>query len=232
MKVFVYLELQRHLSRNRMLPDQQHDFVFKFIGLVGFADPVRPNIAEAVKECYNAGIRVVMITGDYPLTAQNIGRQIGLRSPENCITGPELDKMSDEELKERIKNVNIFARVVPEQKFRIVNAFKANGDIVAMTGDGVNDAPALKSANIGIAMGGKGTDVARESSSMVLVDDNFTSIVSGVKMGRRIYDNLKKAIAYIFSVHIPIAGMSVIPVLLGLALNSISSAHSFLRVNY
>jgi P-type Ca2+ transporter type 2C len=197
------------------LPAEQHDFDFKFIGLIGFADPVRENIAEAVKECYTAGIRVVMITGDYPLTAQNIGRQIGLRSPENCITGPELDKMPDEELKERIKNVNIFARVVPEQKFRIVNAFKSNGDIVAMTGDGVNDAPALKSANIGIAMGGKGTDVARESSSMVLIDDNFTSIVSGVKMGRRIYDNLKKAIAYIFAVHIPIAGMSVIPVLFG-----------------
>jgi len=197
------------------LPDKQHDFVFNFIGLVGFADPVRPNIADAVKECYTAGIRVIMITGDYPLTAQNIGRQIGLRAPENYITGPDLDKMSDAELQERIKNVNIFARVVPEQKYRIVNAFKANGDVVAMTGDGVNDAPALKSADIGIAMGGKGTDVARESSSIVLIDDNFTSIVSGVRMGRRIYDNLKKAIAYIFSVHIPIAGISVIPVLLG-----------------
>jgi P-type Ca2+ transporter type 2C len=197
------------------LPAQQHDFDFKFVGLVGFADPVRDNIAEAIKEAYTAGIRVVMITGDFPSTAQNIGKQIGLKSPENCITGPELDKMSDKELQERIKTVNIFARVVPEQKFRIVNAFKANNDVVAMTGDGVNDAPALKSANIGIAMGGKGTDVARESSSMVLVDDNFTSIVSGVKMGRRIYDNLKKAIAYIFAVHIPIAGMSVIPVLLG-----------------
>jgi Ca2+-transporting ATPase len=156
-----------------------------------------------------------MITGDYPLTAQNIGRQIGLKSPENCITGPELDQMTDEELKLHIKNVNIFARVVPEQKLRIVNAFKANGEIVAMTGDGVNDAPALKSANIGIAMGGRGTDVARESASIVLLDDDFTSIVSGVRMGRRIYDNLKKAIAYIFSIHIPIAGMSVLPVLLG-----------------
>ena len=197
------------------LPNAQHDFVFTFLGLVGFADPVRPNVAGAVKECYNAGIRVVMITGDYPLTAQNIGRQIGLSSPENFITGSELDAMSDEELKVRIKNVNIFARVVPEQKLRIVNAFKANGEVVAMTGDGVNDAPALKSANIGIAMGGRGTDVARESASIVLIDDDFSSIVSGVRMGRRIYDNLKKAIAYIFSVHIPIAGMSVLPVLLG-----------------
>lgn len=197
------------------LPNAQHDFVFNFLGLVGFADPVRPNVADAVKECYTAGIRVVMITGDYPVTAQNIGRQIGLNSPDNYITGSELDAMSDEELKSRIKNVNIFARVVPEQKLRIVDAFKANGEVVAMTGDGVNDAPALKSANIGIAMGGRGTDVARESASIVLIDDEFRSIVSGVRMGRRIYDNLKKAIAYIFSVHIPIAGMSVLPVLLG-----------------
>ena len=197
------------------LPHEQHDFVFSFLGLIGFADPVRPNVKGAVMECYSAGIRVVMITGDYPLTAQNIGRQIGLRSPENCITGLELDQMSDEALRQRIGNVNIFARVVPEQKLRIVNAFKTNGEVVAMTGDGVNDAPALKSANIGIAMGGRGTDVARESASMVLLDDDFTSIVSGVRMGRRIYDNLKKAIAYIFSIHIPIAGMSVIPVLFG-----------------
>ncbi len=197
------------------LPEEQHDFVFSFLGLIGFADPVRPNVLGAVKECYNAGIRVVMITGDYPLTAQNIGRQIGLRNPENCITGIELDQMSDEALSGRIRDVNIFARVVPEQKLRIVNAFKSVGEVVAMTGDGVNDAPALKSANIGIAMGGRGTDVARESASMVLLDDDFTSIVSGVRMGRRIYDNLKKAIAYIFSIHIPIAGMSVIPVLFG-----------------
>jgi Ca2+-transporting ATPase len=197
------------------LPIEQHDFEFSFLGLIGFADPVRPNVDNAVKECYSAGIRVVMITGDYPLTAQNIGRQIGLRSPENYITGPQLELMSDEELKSKCKTVNIFARVVPEQKLRIVNAFKASGEVVAMTGDGVNDAPALKSANIGIAMGGRGTDVARESASIVLLDDNFNSIVSGVRMGRRIYDNLKKAIAYIFAVHIPIAGMSIIPVLFG-----------------
>ena len=197
------------------LPKEQHDFTFKFLGLIGFADPVRPSVFDAVNECYDAGIRVVMITGDYPLTAQKIGRQIGLRDPENIITGPELDRMSVEEFKERVKNVNVFARVVPEQKLRIVDAFKANGEIVAMTGDGVNDAPALKSANIGIAMGGRGTDVAREASTLVLLDDDFTSIVGGVKMGRRIFDNLKKAIAYIFSVHIPIAGLSALPVLFG-----------------
>jgi Ca2+-transporting ATPase len=202
--------------RKASLPKEQHDFVFTFLGFVGFADPVRLNVAEAVQECYNAGVRVVMITGDYPVTAQNIGRQIGLKSVEKYITGSELEGMNDEELRERIKGgVNIFARVVPEQKLRIVNALKTLGEVVAMTGDGVNDAPALKSADIGVAMGERGTDVARESASLVLLDDNFTSIVGGVRMGRRIFDNLKKAIAYIFAIHIPIAGMSVIPILLG-----------------
>jgi Ca2+-transporting ATPase len=196
------------------LPNNQHDFPFAFLGLVAFADPIRPHVADAVQECYDAGVKVVMITGDYAVTAQKIGELIGLKS-DNYITGPQLDKMSDEELRKRIKNVSIFARVVPEQKLRIVNMLKANGDVVAMTGDGVNDAPALKSANIGIAMGERGTDVARESASLVLLDDNFTSIVGGVRMGRRIFDNMKKAIAYIFAVHIPIAGLSVIPILLG-----------------
>lgn len=200
------------------LPGVQHDFTFTFLGLVGFADPVRPQVAEAVRECDSAGIRVIMITGDYPLTAQNIGRQVGLAHPERCITGAELDLMSDEELRQRIGSVTIFARAVPEQKLRIVDALKAGGEVVAMTGDGVNDAPALKSADIGIAMGGRGTDVARESSSLVLLDDNFTSIVSAVRLGRRIFDNLKKAMAYIFSVHVPIAGMSLIPVLFSMPL--------------
>jgi Ca2+-transporting ATPase len=200
------------------LPPEQHDFSFEFLGLVGFADPVRPMVAEAVGECYSAGMRVIMITGDYPLTAQNIARQIGLANTDQCITGAELEAMSAEELSHSIRSVTIFARVVPEQKLRIVNALKANGEVVAMTGDGVNDAPALKSADIGIAMGERGTDVARESSSLVLLDDNFTSIVSAVRLGRRIFDNLKKAMAYIFSIHVPIAGMSLIPVLFNLPL--------------
>jgi Ca2+-transporting ATPase len=200
------------------LPDGQHDFTFTFLGLVGFADPVRPQVADAVRECYTAGIRVIMITGDYPLTAQNIGRQIGLAHTDQCITGAELEQMSEEELRKRISTATLFARAVPEQKLRIVNALKANGEVVAMTGDGVNDAPALKSADIGIAMGGRGTDVARESSSLVLLDDNFTSIVSAVRLGRRIFDNLKKAMAYIFSIHVPIAGMSLIPVLFNMPL--------------
>jgi len=200
------------------LPGIQHDFAFSFLGLVGFADPVRPQVAEAVRECYAAGIRVIMITGDYPLTAQNIAGQIGLAHADHYITGTELEAMSEEDLGRRIGDITIFARVVPEQKLRIVNSLKANGEVVAMTGDGVNDAPALKSADIGIAMGGRGTDVARESASLVLLDDNFISIVSAVRLGRRIFDNLKKAMAYIFSVHVPIAGMSLIPVLFSMPL--------------
>ena len=195
------------------LPGEQHDFNFQFLGLVGFIDPVREEVPKAVEECYQAGIRVVMITGDYPGTAMNIAQKIGLEKPKKVITGPELAEMDDLTLKDRVKDVNIFARMVPEMKLRLVEALKSNGEIVSMTGDGVNDAPALKSAHIGISMGGRGTDVARESSSMVLLEDDFSSIVSAVKMGRRIYDNLKKASAYIFAVHVPIIGMSFFPVL-------------------
>ncbi len=197
----------------RALPAGQHDFDFEFLGLIGLADPVRPSVPAALKECYDAGIRVVMITGDYPGTALSIARQIGLTPLDNVITGPELDRMDDTELQRRVTGVNIFARVVPEQKLRLVDAFKTNGEIVAMTGDGVNDAPALKSAHIGIAMGGRGTDVAREAADLVLLDDDFSSIVQTVKLGRRIFDNIKKAMAYTIAVHVPIAGMSLLPVL-------------------
>jgi len=197
------------------LPGEQHDFRFEFLGLIGLADPVRPEVAEAVKHCYAAGVKVVMITGDYPATARNIADQIGLKQTNGLITGAELDNMSDAELQQRISTVCIFARVVPEQKLRIVDAFKARGEIVAMTGDGVNDAAALKAAHIGIAMGGRGSDVARESAALVLLDDDFSSIVRAVRMGRRIFDNLKKAMAYIFAIHVPIAGMSLLPVFFG-----------------
>jgi Ca2+-transporting ATPase len=200
--------------KKKELPGIQHDFDFEFAGLLGFTDPVRPGVDEAVMECHKAGIRVVMITGDYPGTARSIARQIRLNNTEDIITGPELDIMADKELQDRIRKTDIFARIVPEQKYKLVNALKANGEIVAMTGDGVNDAPALKSAHIGIAMGGRGTDVARESADLVLLDDNFSSIVEAVKLGRRIYDNLKKAVAYIFAVHIPIAGLTLLPVIL------------------
>ena len=194
-------------------PGEQHDLKFEFLGLVGLADPVRPMVSSAIRECYAAGVRVVMITGDYPGTAQNIARQIGLTPMDEVITGPELDQMDDTLLQQRIRTVNIFARVLPEQKLHLVNALKANGEVVAMTGDGVNDAPALKSAHIGIAMGGRGTDVAREASALVLLDDDFSSIVLAVKLGRRIFDNLKKAMAYILAIHVPIAGMTLLPVL-------------------
>ncbi len=195
------------------LPSIQHDFDLEFVGLIGLSDPIRKNVPDAVKECYNAGIRVIMITGDYPVTATNIGKEIGIKSPELFITGSELNKMTEDDLCERIKVVNVFARVIPEQKLKIVNALKKNNEIVAMTGDGINDAPALKASNIGIAMGEKGTDVAREASSLVLMDDNFGSIVGAVKMGRKIFDNLQKALGYIFAIHVPIAGLSLIPVL-------------------
>ncbi len=209
------LGVARAISKSDKLPENQHDFEFEFIGLVGLDDPVRPEVAGAVQECYNAGIRVIMITGDYPGTAKMIAKNAGFSSPDNVITGAELDAMDANQLSAKIKTASIFARVVPEQKLRIVEAFKANGEIVIMTGDGVNDAPALKAAAVGIAMGARGTDVARESAALVLTDDNFTSIVLAVRMGRRIYDNIKKAMGYIISVHVPIAGLSLLPVIFG-----------------
>jgi Ca2+-transporting ATPase len=206
------LGVARGKARLGNLPEAQRDLPLSLVGLIGFEDPLRPSVPAAVAECRTAGVRVVMITGDYPATAQSIARQAGLENCEALISGPELDRMSDADLACRIKTVRIFARVVPEQKLRIVDALKASGEIVAMTGDGVNDAPALKSAHIGIAMGGRGTDVARESAALVLIDDDFSSIVAAIRLGRRIFDNIKKAIAFILAVHVPIAGLSMLPV--------------------
>jgi len=199
----------------KSLPDQHHDLSLELVGLLAFQDPLRPTVPAAVAECQTAGVRVVMITGDYPATAQSIARQAGLTNCEKVITGVELDRMSDADLDLNIRDVQVFARVVPEQKLRIVNALKANKEVVAMTGDGVNDAPALKAAHIGIAMGGRGTDVARESASLVLLDDDFSSIVAAIRLGRRIFDNIKKAVAFILAVHVPIAGLSMLPVFFG-----------------
>jgi len=212
------------------LPDQQHDFAFEFLGLLGFVDPIRLTVPNAIKECYTAGIRVIMITGDYPGTAQHIARQIGLKNPEIFLTGAQITTMKKEELQEKLKTVNICARVVPEQKLAIVEALKADGEVVAMTGDGVNDAPALKAANIGIAMGERGTDVARESSSLVLLTDDFSTIVHAVRMGRRIFDNLKKSISYILAIHVPIAGIALLPVLMGLPLVLFPAHIAFLEL--
>ncbi len=194
------------------LPAQQHDFDFEFLGLVGLHDPVRPGVADAVAECRRAAIRTIMITGDYPGTALAIAREIGLDHAAGCITGPQLQAMPEDELAERVRSVSVFARMVPEQKLQLVRALRANGEVVGMTGDGVNDAPALRAADIGIAMGAHGTDVARESAALVITDDDFTSIVSGVRQGRGIFDNLRKAMSYVIAVHLPIIGMSLIPV--------------------
>jgi Ca2+-transporting ATPase len=195
-------------------PESPAAFDFEWLGLIGLADPVRPTVEGAVRECHGAGIRVVMITGDYPVTARAIGRQVGLAN-DVTITGPELQAMPEEELRERIRTASIFARVIPEQKLRLIQAFKANGEIVAMTGDGVNDAPALKAADIGVAMGGRGTDVAREASALVLLNDDFDSIVQAVRLGRRIYRNIANAMSYIIAVHIPTAGMAFVPLIFG-----------------
>jgi P-type Ca2+ transporter type 2C len=209
------LGIAKACFKKTVLPEQQHDFSFQFLGLIGLSDPIRPQVAESIQDCYTAGIRVIMMTGDYPETAKNIAQQIGLHLTDGIITGHELHQMSDEELQARIQQVNIFARIVPEQKLRLVKALQALGEVVAMTGDGVNDAPALKAAEIGIAMGSRGTDVARESSSLVLLEDDFFSIIQAIQLGRRIFDNIKKSIAYIVAIHVSIAGLSLLPVLFG-----------------
>ncbi len=209
------LGVARAIFTGRKWPTSQRDFNFKFAGLVGLADPIRPSVPAAVRECQTAGIRVVMITGDYPATAKAIAQQAGL-DPEDVITGDHLRAMNDAELGQRVRSATVFARIMPEQKLRIVNALKSIGEVVAMTGDGVNDAPSLKAAHIGVAMGGRGTDVAREASSIVLLDDDFGSIVKTIRLGRRIYDNLRKAMGFVIAVHVPIAGLALLPLLFGL----------------
>jgi P-type Ca2+ transporter type 2C len=201
--------------RGAELPDTPHGFAFQFRGLVGLRDPLRESVPAAVRDCRTAGVRVVMITGDYPETARTIAEAAGIDA-HAVVTGRMLDEMSDAELAQQVREIGVFARILPEQKLRIVEALKAQGEIVGMTGDGVNDAPSLKAADIGIAMGKRGTDVAREASAVVLLDDDFGSIVAAIRMGRRIYDNLAKAMAFIISVHVPIAGLALMPLTFGL----------------
>ena len=215
------LAVARATSEGDAWPDSPHGFDFSFLGLVALADPLRDAVPAAVQECRSAGIRVVMITGDHPVTALAIAAQAGLgetATAMTALTGKELQALSDEALRQRVPAVTVFARVKPEQKLRIVQALKETGQIVAMTGDGVNDAPSLKAAHIGIAMGKRGTDVAREASSLVLLDDDFGAIVHAIRLGRRIYDNLLKAMAFVLAVHVPIAGLSLLPLLFGLPL--------------
>lgn len=196
-------------------PMTPRGFALEFQGLVGIADPMRSSVPAAVRDCRSAGIRVLMITGDYPATARAIARQAGLDKDGGVLTGDTIEKLSDRDLQERARTTTVFARIMPEQKLRVVQALKADDEIVAMTGDGVNDAPSLKAAHIGIAMGGRGTDVAREASAIVLLDDDFGSIVTAIRLGRRVYDNLRKAMGFIFAVHVPIAGLALLPLVLG-----------------
>ncbi len=197
------------------LPGNQHDFEFAFLGLIALEDPVRPEVPGAIAECLAAGMRVVMMTGDHPITAVSVARQVGLPADSAVITGSELAALSDDALRARLADTNIFCRVQPEQKLRLVQALRACGEVVAMTGDGVNDAPALKAAHIGVAMGARGTDVAREAASLVLLNDDFASLVTAVRYGRRVFANLRKAIVFVIAAHIPIIGLSLVPVMLG-----------------
>ncbi len=203
-------------AADAIIEDAPHDsLAWQFLGLVAFIDPLRPEVPDAVAACRDAGIRVVMITGDYPVTAAAIAREAGIARIDTVLVGSELDTLDEETFAHRVSATDVFARIRPEQKLRIVQALKKLGEVVAMTGDGVNDAPALKSANIGIAMGRRGTDVAREAADLVLLDDAFSSIVTAVRLGRRIHDNIRKASVFILAVHVPIAGLSMIPVLQG-----------------
>lgn len=197
-----------------LLPETPRGFELQFVGLVGLADPVRKDAPDAVRACRDAGIRVVMITGDYPATARAIADQAGLEAGQT-MTGSELAALNDDELKARAGSITVFARILPEQKLRIVHALKAAGQVVAMTGDGVNDAPALKAADIGVAMGERGSDVAREAASLVLLKDGFGAIPDTIRLGRRIYENLRHSMSFILAVHLPIAGLALVPLLTG-----------------
>jgi Ca2+-transporting ATPase len=185
---------------------------FEYLGLALLQDPIRAGVKESVAECRTAGIKTIMITGDHPNTAAAIAHEIGLDGLHLIVTGDQLDSMDDRELATQIAEVSVFARVKPEHKLRIVRALQASGHVVGMTGDGVNDAPALRAADIGIAMGGRGTDVAREAAALIITDDNYNSIVRGIKRGRATYANLQKAMSYVIAIHIPIFGLALLPI--------------------
>jgi Ca2+-transporting ATPase len=195
-------------------PADPHDVPFEMFGLIGLADPLRPDVPAAVASCRRAGIRVVMITGDHPDTARAIARRAGIEA-DDIATGPELEALDDDGLGARLVTCAVIARAVPTLKLRVIRALQRRALVVGMTGDGVNDAPALRAADIGVAMGARGTDVAREAAALVLVDDDFAGIVAAVRTGRRVYDNIRAAVGYIVAVHLPIAGVALVPPLLG-----------------
>lgn len=207
LRVIAVAEMQVQYGR---IPETLQNCTLQLCGLVGLADPPRESVKQDIERCTQAGVRVVMITGDNGFTASSIARQIGMPNAGSIMTGEELDRTSDGELREKVKDISVFSRVIPEHKMRIVKALQANGEIVAMTGDGVNDAPALKHADIGIAMGKRGSEVSREAADLILLDDNFSTIVDTVRNGRRIYDNIRKAVGYVFTIHIPIAFASLL----------------------
>lgn len=205
---------EAHFDGNNF-PDTQQELQFAFCGLIAFYDPPKKNIGAVLKAFYRAGIAVKILTGDHALTTQSIAREIGFKGADHSINGDQIQTLTDEELQEEMKTTNIFSRMFPEAKLRVINALKAEHKIIAMTGDGVNDGPALKAAHIGIAMGKKGTEIAKEAASLVLLDDDLSKMVEAIAMGRRIYANLKKAIQYIISIHIPIILTVFIPLVMG-----------------
>jgi Ca2+-transporting ATPase len=209
------LAVARCLVRPGDIRARLTDYRFELLGLAGFKDPVKVGVPGAVRECVAAGIRTIMITGDYPVTAMAVAHDAGIDTRGGVLTGDEIARLSQPELSEKLRSTCVLARMVPEQKLRVVRSLQESSEVVCMTGDGVNDAPALKAAHIGIAMGGRGTDVAREASALVLLDDNFTSIVAAICQGRRIYDNLQKAISYIIAIHVPVIGLALLPLILG-----------------
>jgi P-type Ca2+ transporter type 2C len=200
------------LPAGTVLPEDPAEIAFEFVGLALLSDPVRTGVADAVRTVSQAGVRTIMMTGDYPVTAMSVAREIGIEGTGEVLTGPEVDALDDEQLRQAVHRVSVFSRVLPSQKLRLVEALQSTGEVVAMTGDGVNDAPALRASNVGIAMGRRGAEVAREASDIVITDDSFVSIVNGIGEGRRIYANLRRAAAYIIAVHVPIFGMALLPV--------------------
>lgn len=214
-KGYRVLAVAHATDENSKWPEKQEEFDWVFLGLIAFSDPPRKNSKVVIQNFQNAGIEVKMITGDFPTTAKSIATQVGIRNPEFILTGSEIMAMNEKELEESVIKVNLYARMLPEAKLKVIQALKRIGEVVAMTGDGVNDGPALKAAHIGVAMGKRGSEIARQAASLILIDDDLGNMVTAIGLGRKIYTNLKKAIQYIISIHIPLISVVTIPLILG-----------------